>query len=59
MTALGIDTSNYTTSAARYDGISVTDNRRKLLPVPKGRKQTMANTLTYANIYITLQGKNQ
>ncbi len=38
MTALGIDTSNYTTSAARYDGISVTDNRRKLLPVPKGMK---------------------
>ncbi|MDR1465844.1 MAG: peptidase M22 [Oscillospiraceae bacterium] len=35
MTALGIDTSNYTTSAALYDGIRLTQ-RRKLLPVKRG-----------------------
>lgn len=38
MTALGIDTSNYTTSAAKYDGARVTDNLKKPLPVPKGMK---------------------
>lgn len=38
MTALGIDTSNYTTSAAKYDGVSVTENRRKFLPVPEGMR---------------------
>lgn len=38
MSALGIDTSNYTTSAAKYDGSAVTENRRKLLPVPQGAK---------------------
>ena len=38
MSALGIDTSNYTTSAAKYDGSAVTENRRKLLPVPEGAR---------------------
>ena len=38
MTALGIDTSNYTTSAAKYNGSAVTENRRRLLPVPAGAK---------------------
>lgn len=38
MSALGIDTSNYTTSGAVYDGSAVTENRRKLLPVPGGAK---------------------
>lgn len=38
MTFLGIDTSNYTTSAAKYNGSTVTENRRKLLPVPAGAK---------------------
>lgn len=38
MSTLGIDTSNYTTSAAKYDGSKVTENRRKLLPVPEGAR---------------------
>ena len=38
MSTLGLDTSNYTTSAAKYDGSRVTDNRRRLLPVPEGAK---------------------
>lgn len=38
MSALGIDTSNYTTSGAKYDGEKVTENRRKLLPVPEGMR---------------------
>lgn len=38
MTALGIDTSNYTTSAAKYDGARVTENRRRLLPVAEGMR---------------------
>ena len=38
MSTLGLDTSNYTTSAARYDGSRVTDNRRRLLPVPEGAR---------------------
>lgn len=38
MIFLGIDTSNYTTSAAKYNGSTVTENRRKLLPVPTGAK---------------------
>mgnify|MGYP001117195372 CR=1 FL=1 len=38
MSTLGLDTSNYTTSAARYDGSRVTDNRRRLLPVPDGAR---------------------
>ncbi len=38
MSTLGLDTSNYTTSAAVYDGVKVTENRRKLLPVPEGSK---------------------
>lgn len=38
MSVLGIDTSNYTTSGAKYDGDKVTENRRKLLPVPKGAR---------------------
>lgn len=38
MSSLGIDTSNYTTSAAKYNGGQVTENRRMLLPVPAGAK---------------------
>ncbi|MGI6255375.1 MAG: peptidase M22 [Acutalibacter sp.] len=35
---LGIDTSNYTTSAALFDGEQVLENRKKLLPVKPGEK---------------------
>lgn len=35
---LGIDTSNYTTSAALFDGERVLENRKKLLPVKPGEK---------------------
>ena len=35
---LGIDTSNYTTSAALFDGERVVENRKKLLPVKPGEK---------------------
>ena len=35
---LGIDTSNYTTSAALYDGQRVLENRKLLLPVKPGEK---------------------
>lgn len=38
MTALGLDTSNYTTSAALYDGTAVTTNRKQLLPVAPGQR---------------------
>lgn len=38
MTALGLDTSNYTTSAALYDGSAVTANRKRLLPVAPGQR---------------------
>ena len=33
---LGIDTSNYTTSAALFDGQRVLENRKLLLPVKPG-----------------------
>ncbi len=36
--SVGIDTSNYTTSAARYDGEQVLENRKLLLPVKPGEK---------------------
>lgn len=36
--SVGIDTSNYTTSAARYDGERVLENRKLLLPVKPGEK---------------------
>lgn len=36
--ALGIDTSNYTTSAALFDGERVLRNEKKLLPVKPGEK---------------------
>jgi len=36
--ALGIDTSNYTTSAARYDGALVGANRKLPLPVAPGQR---------------------
>ena len=36
--SVGIDTSNYTTSAARYDGARVLENRKLLLPVKPGEK---------------------
>ena len=35
---LGIDTSNYTTSAAAFDGDRVLENRKKLLPVKPGER---------------------
>ena len=35
---LGIDTSNYTTSAALFDGSLVLENRKLPLPVPQGEK---------------------
>lgn len=35
---LGIDTSNYTTSAALFDGQRVLENRKLLLPVKPGEK---------------------
>lgn len=35
---LGIDTSNYTTSAALFDGAAVLENRKLPLPVPQGEK---------------------
>ena len=35
---LGIDTSNYTTSAAVFDGDRVLENRKKLLPVKPGER---------------------
>lgn len=38
MAFLGIDTSNYTTSAALYQGGDVVQNRRMLLPVKPGEK---------------------
>lgn len=38
MKTLGIDTSNYTTSAAVYDGARVLENRKIPLPVPKGAR---------------------
>lgn len=38
MSSLGIDTSNYTTSGAKYDGSAVTGNLRRLLPVPEGAR---------------------
>ena len=38
MNALGIDTSNYTTSAARYDGAAVAANRKLPLPVSPGQR---------------------
>ncbi len=38
MTVLGIDTSNYTTSAALYDGERVLENRKLPLPVAPGEK---------------------
>ena len=38
MKTLGIDTSNYTTSAAVYDGEQVLENRKHPLPVPKGAR---------------------
>lgn len=38
MSVLGIDTSNYTTSAAKCADGSVTANLRRLLPVPPGEK---------------------
>ena len=36
--SVGIDTSNYTTSAARYDGERVLENRKLLLPVKPGER---------------------
>ena len=35
---LGIDTSNYTTSAALLEGEQVVENRKKLLPVRQGER---------------------
>ena len=35
---LGIDTSNYTTSSALFDGERVLENRKMLLPVKQGEK---------------------
>ena len=34
--SVGIDTSNYTTSAALFDGTQVLRNGKKLLPVKQG-----------------------
>ena len=36
--SVGIDTSNYTTSAALFDGTQVLSNGKKLLPVKQGEK---------------------
>lgn len=38
MKSLGLDTSNYTTSAALFDGQAVLENRRLPLPVPPGAR---------------------
>lgn len=38
MLTLGIDTSNYTTSVAIYDGENILKNCKKLLPVKDGER---------------------
>ncbi len=47
--ALGIDTSNYTTSAAWFDGSSVIQNK-KLLPVEKGARGLRQSDAVFAHV---------
>ncbi|MBQ2881456.1 MAG: peptidase M22 [Clostridia bacterium] len=47
---LGIDTSNYRTSAALYFADGTYQNSRKLLPVPKGEKGLRQNDAVFAHV---------
>ena len=46
---IGIDTSNYTTSAAAYDGEKVI-NSRKLLPVGEGQRGLRQSDALFGHI---------
>lgn len=48
-TSLGMDTSNYTTSAAVYDGATA-KNSKKLLPVASGRKGLRQSDAVFAHV---------
>ena len=52
---LGIDTSNYTTSAALFDGERVLENRKKLLPVKPGEKGLRQSDAVFHHVRQLLQ----
>ena len=52
---LGIDTSNYTTSSALFDGSGVLENRKMLLPVKQGEKGLRQSDAVFHHVRQLLQ----